>query len=257
MDNIYSYFSNSIRPLLGSNSCEPVSCECRYSKEPLNFGLSIFAPVSSVPGSSSFFFLQPLLTGKVFASVGILIASQILLFLADRLFGLESMPIQRGPVILPEQTVRMSLRDLQDFLASLPRDIQPSTATSTPSSGTSTPTTETSAPSTIDVTTGTIETPEAPLVFALVVWGEFTDKPYTPTVFLLFPVFTFPGVRGALPMLILELLSTIFVRAVVPPQTTGSRPLTNPASNSKLPSLQFSPEDVFKLLKRFNKRFGT
>ncbi|EGW39521.1 hypothetical protein [Desulfosporosinus sp. OT] len=257
MDNIYSTFSNSIRPLPGANSCEPVSCECRYPTEPLNFGVSIFAPVSSVPGSSTFFFLQPLLTGKVVASVGFLIASQIFLFLADRLFGLESMPIQRGPVIPPDQTVRMSLRDLQNFLASVSRDIQPSTGTSAPSAGTSTPSTGTSTPSREDVSTGTIETPEAPLIFALAVWSDFTDKPYTPSVFLLIPVFTFPGLRGALPMLILELLTTIFIRAVVPPKTTGSRPLTNPASNNNLPPFQFSPEDVLKLLKRFNKHFGT
>ncbi|ODA39287.1 hypothetical protein [Desulfosporosinus sp. BG] len=250
MDNIYSAFSNSICPLPGSNSSEPVSCECRYPTEPLNFGVSIFAPVSSVPGSSTFFFLQPLLTGKVVASVGFLIASQLLLFLADRLFGLESMPIQSRPAISPEQTVRMSLRDLQDFLASVSRDIQPSTGTSTPSTGTS-------APSREDISTGTIETPEAPLIFALAVWSDFTDKPYSPSVFLLIPVFTFPGLRGALPLLILELLATIFIRAVVPPKTTGSRPLTNPASTNNLPPFQFSPEDVLKLLKRFNKHFGT
>lgn len=209
-------------------------------------GLTIFAPVSSVPGSASFFFLQPLLTGKIFASVGVLIAAQLFLFLADRFFGLESMPVQKGPVISPEQTVQMSLSDLQDFLASVSRDnVQPSTGTS--------------VPSTDQDVTGIFphETPEIPLVFALAVYGDFTNKPYCPAVFITFPLFTLPGVRGALPLLILEILTTIFVRAVVPPETTGSKPLTDPASNSKLQSLQFSPEDLLNLLNRFSKRFGT
>ena len=244
MDNIYSSFFNSISPLPGSNPCEPFSSE--WSKEPLNLGISIFAPVSSVPGSASFFFLQPLLTGKVFASVGVLIAAQIFLFLANRLFGLESMPVQKGPVISSEQTVRMSLSDLQDFLASV-------------SSGKVQPSTGTSAPSTDQAVTGelTPETPEIPLVFALSVWGDFSNKPFSPTVFLLFPLFAFPGVRGALPLLILELLTTIFVRAVVPPQTTGSKPLTDPASDSKVQSLEFSPEDLLNQLNQFSKHSET
>lgn len=240
MNNIYSTFYNNIPPSLGPNPGEP-SWECPISKEPLNLGISIFAPVSSVPGSSSFFFLQPLLTGKVFASIGILITAQIIMFIADRFFGHELPPVQRGSGISSEQTVQMSLSDLQDFLASLPRDIQPSTSTSAPSTDQS----------------GTTETQEIPLVFALTFWGDFTNQPYGPTVFFILPLFTFPGVRGALPILILELLATIFVRAVVPPQTTGSKPLSDPTLNRKFPPLQFSPEDLLNLLNRFSKHFGT
>ncbi|TGE39666.1 hypothetical protein E4K67_01295 [Desulfosporosinus fructosivorans] len=246
MDNIYSSLSNSTPPLPGTNPCELVSCEC-FSKEPLSLGLTIFAPVSSVPGSASFFFLQPLLTGKIFASVGVLIVAQIFLFLADRFFGHELKPVQKGTIISPEQTVRMSLSDLQDFLASVSRgNVQPSTSTS--------------VPSTNQAVTGIfpLETPEIPLVVGLAVYGDFTNKPYCPAVFLLVNLFTFPGVRGAIPLLILELLTTIFVRSVVPPETTGAKPLTAPASNSKLQSksLQFSPEDLLNLLNRFGKRFG-
>jgi hypothetical protein len=236
MNDIYATFSNNLPPVLGPNPCEP-SCECPISKEPLNLGISLYAPVSSVPGSSSFFFLQPLLTGKVFASIGILIVTQIFLFFADRLWGHESAPQQKTPVISPEQTVKMSLSDLQDFLASMPREnFQPSTG---------------------QVVAGTNETAEIPLVLSLSVWGDFTNKPYGPTVYLLLPLFTFPGVRGALPLLILELLTTIFVRAVVPPQTTGSKPLTAPTINRKFQPLQFSPEELLNLLNRFNKHFGT
>ena len=229
----------------GSIPCEPISCEYGFSKEPLNFGVSILAPVSSVPGSSSFFFLQPLLEGKVFASAGILLTAQLFLFLADRVFGLESMPIQKGPAISPEQTVRMSFSDLQEFLASVSRDnVQPPTG----------------VPSSPDQTSGLVEeTPEIPLVFSLAVWSDFSNNPYGPVVFFILPLFAFPGVRGALPLLILELLTTIFVRSVVPPQTTGSKPLTDSTTSitNKLPSLHFSPEDLLNLLNRFSKHFGT
>jgi hypothetical protein len=189
-----------------SNLCEPVLPESHVSKEFLNFAITIYAPVSSVPGSPVFFFLQPLLYERIFASVGILIAAQLFLFLANRIFGLESIPFQKGQVISPEQTVRMSLSDLLNSLTSVSRsNIKPlsdQAATLFPS-----------------------ETPEIPLAFGIAVYGDFTDKPFSPAVFVLLPLFTFSGVRGALPLLILETLSTIFVRSVVPPETTGSKPL--------------------------------
>jgi hypothetical protein len=246
MDNIYSSLPNNIPPLPGPNSCAPVSYEGQSSKEPLSLGISIFSPVSSVEGSASFLFFQPLLTGKVFASVFVLIVAELFLFIADRLFGLESMSVQKGPVISPEQTARMSLSDLQDFLASVSRgNGQPSNGTSAPSNG--------------QAVTGIIstETPEIPLVFALTLWGFYSNKPFCPSISFLFPLFTFPGLRGALPLLILELLTTICVRAVVPPQTTGSKPLPDPLSNSKLQSLESSPEDLLNLMNRFAKRSGT
>jgi hypothetical protein len=205
-------------------------------KEPLNFGISFFTPVSSVPGSASFFYLQPLLTGKVFASMALLSISQLFLFLINRIFGLESTPIKIGSSMPPEQTVRMSMSDLQEFLTSVSSNyVQPSGGSTDP-------------------TTGTIETPEAPIVVALSIWGEFTDNPYGPTVFLLLPVFTFPGLRGAMPMLIMELLTTIFVRAVVPPQSTGAKPLRDLISG-KPNILQFTPENLLNLLNRFSKHF--
>lgn len=244
MDNIYSSFPN----------CKPTIPRLNPSKEPLSFGISIVAPVSSVPGSSSFFFLQPLLTGKVFASVVILISTQLFLVIADRFFGLETMPVQIHPVISPDQTVRMSLRELQDFLGSMTRaKVQTSTTTSTTS------TTSTASTASIGQTAGDFvtESQEVPLVFALAVWGDFTNKLYSPNVFLTFPLFTLPGARGVLPLLILELLATIFVRAVVPPQTTGAQPLTDPASSNQSQSqlLQFSPEDLMNLLNQFSKHF--
>ncbi|WP_242966906.1 hypothetical protein [Desulfosporosinus sp. FKA] len=234
------------KPLVMSNACDPLVSVVNSSKEPLNFGISIFSPVSSLPGTSSLFFLQPLLTGKVFASLGILIAAQLFLFLANRLFGLELSTIKPGTVISPEQTVRMSTSDLQDFLASVTNgSIQSSVGQPLNNQPMNSPR---------DVSSGTLETPEAPVIFALTVWGDFVANPYGPTVFLILPIVTFPGLRGALPMLILELLGTIFVRAVVPPQTTGAKPLPE-SSSSKPPLLQFTPEGLVNLLNRFSKHF--
>lgn len=191
----------------GSKICEPA--EYQSSKEPLSLGLSLYAPVSSVPGSSSFFFLQPLLTGKVFASVGILIAAQLFLFFTERFLGREFRPFQKGPVILPDSAAQVSLEDLRNLLSV---NIRPADTSSPPA-------TEQTIPGTIS---GAIS--EIPLVLALSVYGRFINKPYGPSIFLQFPLFTFPNLRGALPVLILELLTTIFVRTVVPPETTGAKP---------------------------------
>ena len=218
---------------LSSNSCEPVPPICRYSKEPLNFGISFFVPVSSEPGSASYFMLQPLITSKVFGSIGILIIAQLIPFLADRFYKIDSMVVRKRSTTSSEGTVRMSLSDLQDFLATIPRNNNQALTGQLPS--------------------GTLETPEAPLVLALTVWGDFQDKPFGPTVFILLPIFTFPGLRGSMPMLIMELLVTIFVRSVVSPESTGSRPLraTNPNTNI----LQMTPENLLDLLNRFSKHF--
>lgn len=225
-----------------SNGTTPLPC-MKPSKEPLNFGITVFAPISSEPGSSTLFFLQPLLVGKVFASVGVLIVTQLFLFIADRFTGHELTPIQKLPILSPEQTVRMSLSDLQIFLASLSQaKLQSSSGTSNPSG-------------TVDIGAPSPESSEIPIVVALAVWGDFTNKLYSPSVFFLFPVLTFPGLRGAIPLLVLELLTTIFVRSVVPPETTGSIPLTNSVTNKTSQLLQFSPEEILNLLNKFSKHF--
>jgi len=212
--------------------------------QPLNLGLVIFGPISSVPGSASLFYLQPLITGRVWASEAVLLGAQIFLFLANLFFGLETVPVQRPGIGGRMETVRMSASDLRDFL----RAIADGAATSSAGAGAS------------GLSAGgganefmTVESPETPTVVGLSLFGSFTDKPYSPYVFFTFPVFTLPGSRGALPLLILETLATIFVRAVVPPQTTGAKPLAGPSTRR---SVQFSPEDLVHLLRRFGKHFG-
>src|SRR5665648_467481 len=86
------------------------------------------------------------------------------------------MSVQKGPVISPDQTVRMSLSDLQDFLVSMSRgNVQPSTGTSDPSTN--------------QIVLGTLplSSPEIPLVFALGFWGDFEDKPFGPSIFITVP----------------------------------------------------------------------
>ncbi|AET67520.1 hypothetical protein Desor_1889 [Desulfosporosinus orientis DSM 765] len=213
-----------------SPNCIIPGSEFKLSKEPLNFGISIFDPVSSVDGSPTFFFLQPLLAGKVFTSVLIIIISQIILFIFNRFWDYNLPPSNKRLVFSPEQTVSMSLSDLQNFLASMAGSKSQSSAnqpsSNQPPSGQTSP--DQPPPAGQEEGGITPETREIPLILALAVWGDFQNKAYSPSVFLLFPILVFPGVRGALPILILELLTTIFVRAVVPPETTGAKPLKAP-----------------------------
>jgi len=226
--------------------------------EPLNMGISISVPISSVVGSSSFLFAQPLLTGIVFASSAVLIGSEILLFIAGRLFNLESIPVLD---VNNGQTVQMPLTELQEFLKWMSKG---SDATPNPNLGTlvTNESTMLTNPGGQSVGPGiipglvTVTTPEAPLVVSIYISAPFSNIPFTPTASFFIPILTFPGVRGALPLLILGLLATIFVRSVVPPESTGSRPLARPGTMMNNP-LTFTPNDLLQLLTRFGKHFGS
>lgn len=54
-----------------------------------------------------------------------------------------------------------------------------------------------------------------PLVIGFGVSGGFTAEYVSPAAFLLVPLFTVSGVRGAIPMLILQLLSVIMTQVVL------------------------------------------
>jgi hypothetical protein len=103
----------------------------------------------------------------------------------------------------------------------------------------------------------TTETPEAPLTIAIYFSAFYSNNPYTPSVSFFIPIIAFPGVRGALPLLILGLLATIFVRAVVPPESTGSKPLFKPDTGTKINKpLTYSPNDLLQLLTKYGKLMG-
>jgi len=58
--------------------------------EPISMGIEIFAPISSVAGSSTLFITQPLLNGRVFASSVVIIGAEIILFIAHRFFNVKN-----------------------------------------------------------------------------------------------------------------------------------------------------------------------
>jgi hypothetical protein len=66
----------------------------RLCGTPLNMGIGIgiSVPISSVFGSSSLLFAQPILFGRVFASSAVLIGSEVFIFIVGHLFNLESIP---------------------------------------------------------------------------------------------------------------------------------------------------------------------
>ncbi len=189
---------------------------------PLNFGLAIFGPFSSVPGSATIFYLQPLLTGKVFASAGILIGAQLFLFIAQHLFGLKGVPLFCPGINTEDQFIKIPIPELQELLRTLSKfsPIGNETAlTNLMPQGYSA--------NSSDLTQGdflTTQTPEAPLVVALAVYGDYSNKPHSPVIFVAVPIFSLPGVRGGIPLLILGTLGTILVRSVVPPGFTGANP---------------------------------
>ncbi|MDR3585185.1 MAG: hypothetical protein P4L59_07650 [Desulfosporosinus sp.] len=225
------------------------------SKDPINMGVRILAPISSVAGSATIYFSQPLLSGNVFSASDILIGSEFFLRIAQRLFCLESLPVldaQTG------QTVQMPLSELQAFLRGIANRSDPSQKSSSVTNGTNMPI---AANGEVTGTIGhrgfpTPETPEAPIIVALFVTADYSSMTVSPYVTLTIPIFTVPGVRGALPLIILVLLSTILVRSVVPPEATGSKPLSKPGTTMNDPTT-FTPNDLLQLLTRFGKHFGS
>lgn len=228
----------------------------RLCGEPLNMGLSIFAPISSVAGSSSLLFAQPLLTGSVFASTAVLIGSELFLFIARHLFHLESISVLD---VRNGQTVQMTLTELQAFLKWMTNGsgVSPNSGLVTDGGNGSLGSNQAGLTNEVD-TTGfiTIDLPEAPLTVSLYFSAFYSNNPFTPSVSFYIPILAFPGIRGALPILILGLLATIFVRAVVPPESSGSKPLSKPGTKVDNP-LDFSPNDLQQLLIKFRKNWGT
>ena len=225
-----------------------------FCGEPLTMGIGISVPISSEVGSSSLIFTQPLLTGDVFASSAVLIGSEVFLFIAERLFNLESLPILDAR---SGQTVQMPLTELQEFLRWMANGSRSSPDPNPITNGKNTFSNSDGQIVGTDEVTGlvTVYTPEAPLVVSIFVSAAYSNIPFTPTTSFFLPILTFPGVRGALPLLILGLLSTIFVRSVVPPESTGSKPFSKPRAMMNSP-LTFTPNDLLQLLNRFGKNFG-
>ncbi len=220
--------------------------------EPIYLGLTLSVPISSEVGSASLLFAQPLINGRVFASTVVLIASEIIIFIARQFFDLKSLPIIDAS---NGQTVQMPITELQEFLRWMANRSGPSPNSITNGRSIITNTDGQSRSFVPSIITPT--TPETPLVVSIVISADYSTRPFTPSLAFFVPILTFPGVRGALPILILGLLATIFVRAVVPPESTGSKPLVKPgATNDEIDPLTFSPNDLLQLLTKFGKHFS-
>ncbi|MBC2724567.1 hypothetical protein [Desulfosporosinus sp.] len=224
--------------------------------ESMVLGVELFAPISSVAGSSALIFTQPLLTGNVFQSSAVVIGAQIILLIAHHFFGVRSVPALD---LKNNQTVQLPLSELQDFLRWMNNGANSSNLSSIPNGSNGLVNAVSEAPTGLLEDRGfrTPQLPETPIVIAIYIIGNFSNKPYTPIVEIIFPIFTFPGLRGALPLLIVGLLATIFVRSVVPPETTGSRPLTKPDTSTNNTPLTFTPNDLLQLLTKFGKHFSS
>lgn len=220
---------------------------------PINMGLFFSVPISSTAGSPGLIYRQPLIDGHIFSSAGVLIGAEIFLIIAQFLFKLESIPVFD---LSNQQILQMPVQDFQEFLKTFTRNTSGSI---TP--GSVMPGSPSSAQPSTNLPSGargfiTPLPPEAPFVVSLYVTSDFSNTLYSPSVWIIIPIIVLPGLRGALPFLLLSLLATIFVRAVVSPQTTGAQPLPKPGEQPNS-SLNFSPEELLRFLGRFGKYFSS
>lgn len=240
--------SKGVIVMLGNQSLSP-------SREPINLGLSIFAPISSAKGSATIFIFQPLLTGSVFASALIMIISEFLLFILDRVLRIHRLPVLN---VQSGQIIQMPLPELQEFLKWMTKGANYTTSPTMPADGINqSPTMPNDGQALADRGFITPETLEAPVILSITITSNFADLPNSPTVSLIVPIFRFPNLRGGLPLLILGLLTTIFLRAVITPDLTGATPLFHDTSEKNLNNLILTPNDLLELLSRFGKQFST
>jgi hypothetical protein len=193
-----------------------------YSENtPLNFGISVWAPSSALNGSPALFYFQPLLYGKF--STAVLIGAQLLLFIAKRFFGLEEVSILYPGPKTESRMIKIPVPKLQKLLVSLSQNSESDNNTSLNNF-----ISQTSSSALPNQTYGgflTTQTPEIPIIVGITVAGDYSNKPFSPSIFFSLPIFVLQGIRGTLPIIILGLIGTIFVRAVVPPELSGAKPL--------------------------------
>ncbi|WP_434512439.1 hypothetical protein [Desulfitobacterium sp. AusDCA] len=221
---------------------------------PISMGLYISVPVSAVAGSPTLSLRQPLINGHIFASTLVLLGAQIFLVLAQHIFKLESIPAFD---LQTNQIIQMPMQEFHEFIKTITGNtsgLSSSATPANPSGALSSSAISPYAPGSRGFITPL--PPEAPLLLSLVVNTSYSDNLYAPTNWLIVPIVAFPGLRGALPMILLSLLSTILIRAVVSPQTTGAKPLSKPGEQANS-SLNFSPEDLLRFLSRFGKYFSS
>lgn len=217
---------------------------CNGSLEPLGLGVGIFSKVSSIQNSPTLSLNQPILNGKHFSAAGVLIGAEALILIAKFVFKLDKVPVLNVP---QNQLIQMPIGELQSLLHFMGSRQN----TNTPEAGTPPSVSPTPGP-----TFPTELPPDAPLFVGLYIVADYVNQSYTPSLYLIVPILSFPGLSGPLPLLILGLLATIFVRSVVPPETTGAKPFPKP-SEWPNPSLILHPEELLSILNRFGKYFSS
>ncbi len=183
----------------------------RQEKLGINVGISFLSRVSSVPGSPTFIYSQPLINSHIYFAPWILLGAQVFTLLVNRFFRVEEIPV------FDVSQGRLSSISVEKFLGFL-ESISSKEGDSLGSLSTS----DTTATSELDFPTQL--PPGSPMYIALYLSADYSRELFTPSVITYIPLVSFPGLRGAIPFLVLALLGTILVRCVVDPKTTGAKP---------------------------------
>lgn len=209
----------------------------------ISIGFALLTRISSIPGSPSFTFAQPLINSRLFLAPWVLIGSQVFLLLAKVIFRLDKLPVYD---ITRGQRLQIPIGELQSLLQYLSsRKVDP-----LPNQGSNFYRPQSSSGPVFP----TELPPDSPFYMAIYVSVDYNNELYTPSLLAYMPIISFPGLRGAIPFLILAILAVIFVRCVVPPETTGAKPAPslNMGQNT---FLNLTTEDILAILGRFGKYF--
>lgn len=182
----------------------------------INVGLSFLTRVSSVPGSPTFIYSQPLINSRVYFAPWILLGAQVVSLVGKKFLQIKEIPILD---VAQGKLCSIPLDKFLDILGSL------NEATGNLSSRNffeELNQTSSSTASGLDFPTQL--PPDVPMYIALYLSADYSRELYTPNIIVYVPMLSFPGLKGALPFLVLALLGTILVRCVVDPKTTGAKP---------------------------------
>lgn len=182
----------------------------------INVGFSFLTRVSSIPGSPTFIYSQPLINSRVYFAPWILLGAQVVSLLGKRFLQIKEIPI------LDVAQGRLSFIPLDKFLGFLMSLNDPTGNSRNGDIFDELSQTSSSTASGLDFPTQLPS--DVPMYIALYLSADYSRELYTPSMIVYVPFLSFPGLKGALPFLVLALLGTILVRCVVDPKTTGAKP---------------------------------
>ncbi|MDA8442086.1 MAG: hypothetical protein M0Z55_06885 [Peptococcaceae bacterium] len=211
----------------------------------IDLNLRFISPVSSAVGSPTLHFNQKI-TATQLPNAGFwLLVVNTIIQIVVWLCG-EDKIIQPDPAAFPgsEQMISMSLPQLAQFLAQLGGgnwDLpQRNSAALNSGDGITRPGVQVLSP--------------AYLTLFLLVNATPTGRAGTPIFSLFVPLLSFVGISGGLPIIIMGLISTILVRHVVPPSSSGTAPMPDPPGLAQ-PSIELKLQELMQLLKGWGQLF--